>query len=717
MKKIYVDIKDLLEYVKHNVTYSGIQRVASEFLVYCFDNIPGEIIPVVLGISNNIKKYDQDTLKKIHDAVSSGSATREILNALLKELNQKEEVVYIEPDSVYFMIGAFWVDDNYKYIIPLKRLGVKFVLFVHDLIQIRNKEYVHTAANEKFLSSFTDVIYLVDMIIANSFYVANDVKLFIDEYLSNNLIASPEVVAVQLATEHREIKATAKDLMFIDNIELLSKPYVLCVGTMEIRKNNIYLVKVWERLIQLYGIKHVPNLVFCGKRGWNNEQFFQYIEMKRYCGSWLYLIESAPESLLSLLYENSLFTCFVSFAEGWGLPISESLAHGKLCVASNVTSMPEAGGDFCLYVNPYDIDSGFEVIKQLVEDQGLIKNKSDAIKISFQTKTWSDFSREILNHLKQASQISSSKVYCYIPPSKLALTGNADIRESFEQGLPLLSSKMAATTGWHQIEDWGVWACNKIASFECAADIEQGQIVTCYLKMKVPADTGNIPVSIICDGDIIKTFHVNSYPRWFIFDMIASSNRTLKFNILSNGNALLGDARGPIYVGVCGFAYSGFDIQSKVSLLQEIFNDGIELIQVSSTGYTTNDNPENKIKLDVEHIEVMSDAISELFSIIYEPTRHNVIKIILNYIYLNMARMFAGKRKWAQAAKYYIRIFKNGGATPKALVQFGHAINELGLNNAAFIAYAAAYQQKPTDDDVAFHYQLNLDRLLIRHSK
>ena len=64
MKKIYVDIKDLLEYVKHNVTYSGIQRVASEFLVYCFDNIPGEIIPVVLGISNNIKKYDQDTLKK-----------------------------------------------------------------------------------------------------------------------------------------------------------------------------------------------------------------------------------------------------------------------------------------------------------------------------------------------------------------------------------------------------------------------------------------------------------------------------------------------------------------------------------------------------------------------------------------------------------------------------------------------------------------------------
>ncbi len=48
-KKIYLDIKDLLEYVTHNTTYSGIQRVASEFLFSCFEEYPDLIVPVTPG--------------------------------------------------------------------------------------------------------------------------------------------------------------------------------------------------------------------------------------------------------------------------------------------------------------------------------------------------------------------------------------------------------------------------------------------------------------------------------------------------------------------------------------------------------------------------------------------------------------------------------------------------------------------------------------------
>ncbi len=63
---------------------------------------------------------------------------------------------------------------------------------------------------------------------------------------------------------------------------------------------------------------------------------------------------------LSLLYEKSYFTVYPSWYEGWGLPVAESLAHGKFCLAANGTSLREAGGEFAEYLDPYDIPAWSE---------------------------------------------------------------------------------------------------------------------------------------------------------------------------------------------------------------------------------------------------------------------------------------------------------------------------------------------------------------------
>ena len=66
------------------------------------------------------------------------------------------------------------------------------------------------------------------------------------------------------------------------------------------------------------------------------------------------------------LYRNSLAFSYVSFYEGFGLPILEALSVGKAVICSETSSMPEVGGEAAEYCNPYDIDSIEEAIAHVV---------------------------------------------------------------------------------------------------------------------------------------------------------------------------------------------------------------------------------------------------------------------------------------------------------------------------------------------------------------
>ena len=69
------------------------------------------------------------------------------------------------------------------------------------------------------------------------------------------------------------------------------------------------------------------------------------------------------------LYQNALAFIYVSYYEGFGLPILEALSVGKAVISSDTSSMPEVGGDAVCYCNPSDIDSISEAIKKVVQDE------------------------------------------------------------------------------------------------------------------------------------------------------------------------------------------------------------------------------------------------------------------------------------------------------------------------------------------------------------
>ena len=152
---------------------------------------------------------------------------------------------------------------------------------------------------------------------------------------------------ILLPTELRKSKKSGKFLN--DNIRKMgNEEYVLCVATIEVRKNHMYQVRIWERLIKEFGEK-VPKLVWVGKWGWQIDELRHHLAEQGCVGDWLFIFNDISDDELDFLYNHCLFTIYTSFAEGFGLPIGESLAYKKPCIASNTTSMPEVGGRFVRY--------------------------------------------------------------------------------------------------------------------------------------------------------------------------------------------------------------------------------------------------------------------------------------------------------------------------------------------------------------------------------
>ena len=54
---------------------------------------------------------------------------------------------------------------------------------------------------------------------------------------------------------------------------------------------------------------------------------------------------------------KALASVYVSYFEGFGIPIAEAYKCDVPVITSNVTSMPEVAGDAALLVNPFDIES------------------------------------------------------------------------------------------------------------------------------------------------------------------------------------------------------------------------------------------------------------------------------------------------------------------------------------------------------------------------
>ncbi len=240
---------------------------------------------------------------------------------MLKKLN-----VDIAVEPAHF--GPFNLPEN-----------IKKVTVIHDLTPILYPQY-HVFHSQLLQRIFLKgLLKKADLIITNSEYTSRDVNK-VYPFTKNK-------------TEFIHLGKDEKINQTHETSDILNKygiktPYLLFVGTIEPRKNLDLLLKAFESIKN----EGFPNLklVIVGQKGWKSRSFFQLLEKHPYRDN-IILPGYVDRKDLSAIYSAAYAYIQASKYEGFGLPVVEAMSCGTPCIVSDVSSLPEIGGDTVLTFN------------------------------------------------------------------------------------------------------------------------------------------------------------------------------------------------------------------------------------------------------------------------------------------------------------------------------------------------------------------------------
>jgi glycosyltransferase involved in cell wall biosynthesis len=139
---------------------------------------------------------------------------------------------------------------------------------------------------------------------------------------------------------------------------------ILNVGVIQTRKNTLNMLKALKLMPPKY------KLVLSGGNGFGSEAIHEFIRTES-LGNRVKLLGFVDDAQLERLYQAASVFLFPSLEEGFGIPILEAMVAGTPVVTSNVSSMPEVGGNAALYVDPHDPADIAQKVVQAVEDSVL----------------------------------------------------------------------------------------------------------------------------------------------------------------------------------------------------------------------------------------------------------------------------------------------------------------------------------------------------------
>ncbi len=301
------------------------------------------------------------------------------------------------PGDILLSTGATWQFQNYY--MRIDRLkhnsGVIFASFVHDMVPILFPEWSVKHTTEAFELWAREVLPRADILFTNSDATARDVALF----ARRRGLPIPPAIKLPMG------------MSFVaqENLPSSLHPnnFVLFVSTIEPRKNHAAMLRLWRRLLQVLPADTVPDLVFAGRIGWLARDVIGQAENADWLGGKLRLVEAPSDAELASLYRDCVFTVYPSFYEGWGLPVTESLCFGKPVAASNKGSIPEAGGEFCVYFDPDDLNDAERVVRALIERPEQLASLKARIAATFHPPGWDVTAKAALSALAPARAMTA----------------------------------------------------------------------------------------------------------------------------------------------------------------------------------------------------------------------------------------------------------------------------------------------------------------------
>lgn len=299
---------------------------------------------------------------------------------------------YFELDDVYEIHGIYentiWYDKVMKerYLLGklahidiihsfyrpiwLENTDIKTVITIHDLAPLINLQWC--VDEQKFIYEMFNIYLrksaqMADKVVA----VSESTK---DSII--NIYNIPEekiaVISPAVSAELINIEVTDEYLKKIKQKFSITDEYLLSICTLQPRKNLISLINAYE----VYRDKNKESgikLVLTGQLGWKFDNIIRRINQSKYKED-IILTGYVEENEMAALYKGALVFAYISYFEGFGMPVLEALHYGKAVLTSNTTSMPEVGGEAAFYCDPYDLESIYTSLECLLENKECREN-------------------------------------------------------------------------------------------------------------------------------------------------------------------------------------------------------------------------------------------------------------------------------------------------------------------------------------------------------
>ena len=255
--------------------------------------------------------------------------------------------------SIYVNVAQHALESDVYFKWLKRRRDLHRVFFVHDLLPIDYPEYWPQGHEVRFKRRLDCIIEHATAIITSS----NQVKSRIEREYVRRLKNPVPILALPFAPSH------AAPAISSSASRSARQPYFVIIGTLEPRKNHLFILNVWR---QLAGVMKVPpKLVIAGKRAWNSEAAVSMIERSVELGSCVREIYGLTDDALRELLSNARALLMPSLAEGFGLPLIEALSLRVPVVATDIPVFREVTKESGIFLDPLDGPAWIRTIRAL----------------------------------------------------------------------------------------------------------------------------------------------------------------------------------------------------------------------------------------------------------------------------------------------------------------------------------------------------------------
>ena len=250
-----------------------------------------------------------------------------------------------------------------QYTAPLA-CPVPVVVSVHDVSFLEHPEYFTRDRAWQLQFTVRRTVKRAARILTGSEFSRSSILKVYGDLDEDKVVVVPNAAASEFRPISREASTAAVRERFS-----IGAPFVLSVGDLQPRKNQIGLIKAFARMVNAYP-QLKQNLVLAGKETWFADQVHKAARESGVSDRIQFFGFVSDDDLLQLYNACDLFV-FPSFYEGFGLPALEAMACGRAVACSHTSALPEVVDGAAILFDPYAIDEIVRALADLLLDREL----------------------------------------------------------------------------------------------------------------------------------------------------------------------------------------------------------------------------------------------------------------------------------------------------------------------------------------------------------